>query len=181
MSKHVLLLLASLASVAALAQPGPQVARMMQTPASAFDLFLFQLYESAKCNNLVKNTNAEEADLCMTKIDYDPEANLLSVFFRVYPGAEAMEDFVDQDAPGRKRILLNLLDDTARRVGALDSWGLLHSTPVSRGLDAGEADVKAFRAELAARTTTVLSTSYSGVVHVATRHYDGRIRYFTSQ
>jgi hypothetical protein len=154
---------------------------MMQTPASAFDMFLFRLYEGAKCNNLVQNGNADEADLCMTSIAYDAETNVLSTWFRVYPGAEAMDDFVDQDAPGRKAILLKLLDDTVRRVGALDSWGLLYSTPISHGNAAAVADEKQFRAELAARTTTALSTSYDGVVYVATRHYDGSLKYFTNQ
>jgi formylmethanofuran:tetrahydromethanopterin formyltransferase len=33
----------------------------------------------------------------------------------------------------------------------------------------------------AARTTTSLSTSYDGVVYVATRNYDGNLSYFTNQ
>ena len=174
-------LLGLLTSAQLLADPGPQIARMMQTPATAFDLFLLRLYEGAKCNNLVKNTNAEEADLCLTSIDYDADANVLTTFFRVYPGAEAMDDFVNLEAEDRKQILLQLLDNTVRRVGALDTWGLLHSTPISYGSNAGNNDEKAFRAALAARTTVALSTSYSGVVYVATRHFDGSIKYFTSQ
>jgi len=181
MLRRILFILALLTSAQVAAGPSAQVERMMQTPASAFDLFLFRLYEGAKCNNLVKNTNAEEADLCLTSIGYDAKSNVLSTFFRVYPGAEAMDDFVDLDADGRRQIMLQLLDNTARRVGALDSWGLLHSTPISNGAEAGSADEKAFRAELAARTTTALSTSYDGVVYVATRHYDGTIKYFTSK
>ncbi len=182
MLKRVLLLLGLYLTVTpVLAEPGPQILRMMQTPASAFDLFLFRLYEGAKCNNLVKNTNAEEADLCMTTLDYDAGTNLLSTFFRVYPGAEAMDDFVDQDSAGRNQILLRLLDNTARRVGAVDGWGLIHSTPISYAGNRGDAAEKAFRSELAMRTSTALSTSYDGVVYVATRHPDGSIKYFTNQ
>lgn len=182
MLRCVLLLLGLYLTVTpVLAEPGPQIARMMQTPASAFDLFLFRLYEGAKCNNLVKNTNAEEADLCMTKLDYDAETNLLSTFFRVYPGAEAMDDFVDQGSAGRKQTLLRLLDNTARRVGALDGWGLIHSTPISYAGNRADAAEKAFRTELAMRTSTALSTSYDGVVYVVTRRPDGSVKYFTNQ
>ena len=181
MLKPALLLLALLLSMPLSADPGPQISTMMKTPASAFDVFLFRLYEGAKCNNLVKNDNAGEADLCMTALSYDADTNELSTFFRVYPAALAMEDFVDQDAAGRKQLLLQLLDDTVRRVGAVDSWGLLYSTPISHGSKAGDAGEKAFRAELASRTTTSLSTSYDGVVYVATRRYDGVIKYFTNQ
>ena len=163
-----------------LAGPGPNTQNMMDTPASVFDLFLFRVYEGAKCNKLVKNNNADEADLCMTSLDYDVDANLLSAYFRVYPGAEAMEDFVDEDAAGRKRILLRLLDNTASRVGAQDGWGLLHSIPLSLGNQVGGEREKAFRRELAARTSTALTTSYDGRVYRAVRHYDGRVEYSTN-
>jgi hypothetical protein len=163
------------------AAPGPAIANMMQTPASAFDMFLFRLYEASKCNNLLKNDNSDEADLCLTALGYDPDSNLLSTFFRVLPGAEVMDDFVDLESDGRKAIMLKLLETTVRRVGALDSWGLLHSTPVSHGWKPGDTAEKAFRQELAKQTSTALSTSYDGVVYVATRHADGTITYFTSK
>jgi hypothetical protein len=181
MLKSAFFVLGLLLAMRLSADPGPQIADMMKTPTSAFDLFLFRLYEGAKCNRLIKNTNADEADLCMTSLSYDSDSNVLSAFLRVYPGAEAMDEFVDEDAAGRELILLRLLDNTVRRVGALDSWGLLYSTPISHGMNSGSAHEKAFRAELAARTTVALSTSYSGVVYVATRHHDGSIKYFTSK
>ena len=151
---------------------------MMQTPASVFDLFLFRLYESAKCNNVVKNNNADEADLCMSTLSYDNEANILTVFFRVLPAAQVMEDFVDQEAEGRKQIMLQLLENTAKRVGAIDGWGLLHSLPIAFGPLPADIDEKSFRGELAKRTSTRLSTSYDGSVYIATRHHDGRVEYF---
>ena len=181
MTRNLAILFCLLIAQQAFAAPGPQTAKMMQTPATAFDMFLFRLYEAAKCNNVLKNNNADEADLCLSSIKYDTDTNILSTFFRVLPAAEVMEDFVDQDAGGRKEILLKLLDNTVRRVGAVDSWGLLHSTPVAYGRTGSVADEKSFRAELAKRTTTALSTSYDSVVYIATRHHDGSIEYFTSK
>jgi hypothetical protein len=181
MLKSVLLTLGLLTAVPVMAQSASPIESLMKTPASAFDLFLFRLYEGAKCNNMVKNNNADEADLCMTSLTYDVESRVLSAFLRVYPGAEVMDDFIDQDAAGRKLILMTLLDISVRRVGALDSWGLLYSTPISYGMESGSALEKAFRVELAARTTVALSTSYDGVVYVATRQYDGSIQYFTNE
>lgn len=165
----------------AVAQPGPAIGQMMQTPASAFDMFLFRLYEAGKCNTVVKNNNLDEGDLCLSSIQYDADKNILTAFFRVLPGAEAMDDFVDLEKDGRREILLKLLDNTARRVGAVDGWGLLHSIPLGHGAGMAVAAEKSFRAELAGRTTTKLSTSYDGVVYIATRHHDGRIEYFTSK
>ncbi len=92
-----------------------------------------------------------------------------------------MGDFVDQEFDGRKEIMLQLLENTVRRVGAIDSWGLLHSLPISYGLTVSKTVEKSFRAELAKRTSTALSTSYDGVVYIATRHQDGAIEYFTSK
>ena len=77
--------------------------------------------------------------------------------------------------------LLGLLGTTAKRFGAVDTWGLLHNLPITHGWKGGDADEKAFRGELARRTTTVLTTSFDGIVFVATRHYDGRTEYFTRE
>jgi len=74
-----------------LAEPGPAIAKMIQTPATAFDMFLFRIYEAAKCNNVLKNNNSDEADLCLSTIKYDAKKNVLSAFFRVLPGAEVMD------------------------------------------------------------------------------------------
>ena len=133
MMKRSLILIGILFALPALAAPSGQIARMIQAPASTFDMFLFRIYEAGKCNNVVKNSNSDEADLCLSSIKYDADTNVLSTFFRVLPATEAMEDFVEQDTDGRKQIMLKLLDNTVRRVGALDSWGLLHSTPISHG------------------------------------------------
>ena len=181
MKKSRLMLFGLLLVQQVFAQPGPQIENMMQTPATAFDMFLFRLYEAAKCNNILKNNNSEEADLCLTSISYDAERNILSTFFRVLPVAEAMDDFVEVEPADRKEIMLKLLDNTVRRFGAVDRWGLLHSTPISHGWKGSAVDDKLFRAELAQRTAVSLSTSYSGIVYVAKRNADGTIDYFTSK
>jgi len=179
--KSLLFLFCILFSAMLLAEPSPQIAKMIQTPATAFDMFLFRLREEAKCNNVVKNNNFDEADLCLSTLKYEADKNILSIFFNVVPGAEPMDDFIEEEAGVRKEIMLKLLDNTAQRVGAVSSWGLLHSTPMSHGLKINRADEKSFRAALAKRTTTILSTSYDGVVYIATRHFDGTIEYFTSK
>jgi hypothetical protein len=181
MFKYLAAVFITLFAQQVLAQPSPQIAKMIETPATAFDMFLYRLYEAAKCNNILKNNNTDEADLCLSSLSYDADQNVLSVFFRVLPGAEVMDDFVDLEADGRKAIMLQLLDNTAKRVGAVDSWGLLHSTPISHGWNQGMADEKLFRAELAKHTSTALSTSYDGVVYIATRLPDGTVKYRSNQ
>ena len=179
--RNGLILLLSMLAPQPLGAAEPAIARMLATPASVMDVFLLRLYEAGKCNTVVRNDNADEADLCLTTLDYDAGANRLTAFFRVLPAALAMDDFVDLDAAGRREILLQLLDNTARRMGAVDTWGLLHSTPVAYGGGVDAEAIAAFRAALAARTTVVLVTSYDGVVYRATRRFDGEVDYFRSQ
>ncbi len=181
MNKRQLLALVLGCVAPAVGAADPAIARMLATPASVMDVFLLRLYEAGKCNNVVRNDNADEADLCLTTLDYDADRNLLSAFFRVLPAAPAMDDFVDLEADGRQQIMLQLLDNTARRMGAVDTWGLLHSTPVAYGGSVDGDTIKDFRAALAARTTVALVTSYNGVVYRATRHHDGKIDYFQSK
>ena len=181
MPKLIPVLLVLLLGQPTFAAPGPQISQMMQTPASAFDMFLFRIYEAAKCNNVLKNNNADEADLCLSSIKYDIDDNILFAYFRVLPAAEAMDDFTEQDNAGRKATMLALLENTAKRVGALDSWGLIHNIPISFDLNMSNTTIKAFRAELAKRTATTLTTSYDGVVYTATRNHNGTIKYLTNQ
>lgn len=181
MKPCLLPLIALLAAMPAAAAPGGAIGRLMQTPASAFDLFLLRLYESAKCNRVVRNDNIDEADLCVSTLAYDPDGNQLNVFFRVLPFAEPMDEFVDSDADGRRDILLDLLDNTVKRFGAVDTWGLLHNLPLGFAAVAAGVDERAFRRELAARTTVTLTTSHDGTVYVAKRRFDGKIEYFTSR
>jgi len=179
-AKKLLVLFTLLIAMGNQASASPEIARMVATPVSAFDLFLFRIYESAKCNNVLKNNNADEADLCMSSLNYDADNNILSAFFRVLPGAESMDEFIEEDAARRKAILLALLNNTARRVGALDQWGLIHNLPIGYNPSFSQSTEKAFRAELANRTSTILSTSYDGVVYTATRHFDGKIEYISN-
>ncbi len=181
MNKRLILALVLGCLAPAVGAADPAIARMLASPASVMDVFLLRLYEAGKCNNVVRNDNADEADLCLTTLDYDTERDLLNAFFRVLPAAPIMDDFVDLDADGRKEILLQLLDNTARRMGAIDTWGLLHSTPVAYGGDVDADAIRAFRAALAARTTVAVVTSYDGVVYRATRRFDGEIEYFQSK
>lgn len=179
--KTLTVLFSLLISPCLLAAPDPAISKIFNTPASAFDVYLFNLYESSKCNNVVKNNNFDEADLCVNAIKYDPDKNVLTAFFNIVPGAEAMDDFVELEEDDREIILIGVLQNTAKRFGAVSSWGLLHSTPLSHGRVVSIEDEKSFKAALAKRTTTVLSTSYNGIVYIATRHYDDKIEFFSSQ
>ncbi len=68
MKKFLVILFSMLFAQPALADPGPATAKMIQTPATAFDMFMFRIYEAAKCNSVLKNNNSDEADLCLNFI-----------------------------------------------------------------------------------------------------------------
>jgi hypothetical protein len=101
----------------ALAEPSSSIAKVIEKPATAFDMFLFRLYEASKCNNVVKNNNADEADLCLSSLRYDADKNVLATFFRVLPSTMVMDDFSDLESAGRKEIMLKVPGNTASRFG----------------------------------------------------------------
>lgn len=69
----------------AYAEPSQPISKMMKTPASAFDVFLFQLYEQSKCSQgWVGNQDKDDRpDLCMTMINYNFNDNIIEMNYVV--------------------------------------------------------------------------------------------------
>ena len=57
-----------------LCEPSKPLAKLMDTQATAFDFFLFQIFERTKCQTWFGNE--DKPHMCMTVIDYDFEDNL---------------------------------------------------------------------------------------------------------
>lgn len=145
-----------------------------RTPASVLDLFLFRLLESSKCNSWVKNTNLEEADLCLTSMRFDEASQTLDLHFREHPGSDALGDFLLAEDLEREHILLERLDQVAQRAGVIGEWGLLKSIPVAVFTDTG-FDEASFREQLAARSIVHLHIQFENKVYSATRRLDGSV------
>ena len=155
----------------ALAAPSAPIASAMRTPASAFDVYMFRLYESAKCKNWI-GAQESQPDPCMTALLYDGDSDTLRMHFEMYPTNEALDDFIDTDDESREQILLGQVERLARRAGVVDTWGMLHSLPLT---EAAGFDGKAFRAALASRTELHLHVTFGSKVYTATRDVDGLV------
>ena len=57
-----------LISSTAHSEPSKPISALMDAPASAFDVFLFQLHERTKCQSWFGNK--DQPDMCMTTIKY---------------------------------------------------------------------------------------------------------------
>jgi hypothetical protein len=91
------------ASSQAMAEPSKPISAFMEAPASAFDVFILQLFEQSKCyRGWFGNTAAEkESDLCMTMIDYNFNDNLIIMNFSVRDSHEKMKGFSKGSATPR--------------------------------------------------------------------------------
>lgn len=164
----------ALSSSASQGAPSGPVQGMMDTPASAFDMFMFRLYESGKCK-LWFGDSLDEPDACISSLRYNPDSNQLDIYFRAYATAEMLGDFVEVDDDQREIIMIEATNRMASIAGARDTWGMLHSVPVRHGWSTADVDEGAFRKALAARTAIHLSVSYGTKLFLATRGLDGDV------
>ena len=76
----IILLLVSTYTVA---EPSKPIANFIKTPASAFDMYLFRLYEQSKCRKggwFISEPNNKEPNVCMpTPIEYSYEDNIIEI------------------------------------------------------------------------------------------------------
>lgn len=156
------------------AAPAAPIDAMMKTPASAFDMFLFRLYESGKCK-LWFGDSLDEPDVCITSLRYDPERDALAIYFRAFATAEMLGDFAEVDDDQREIILTEQIERVASIAGAVGDWGMLHSVAIRHGWSGSDVDEGAFRKALAARTAIHLSVSYGSTVYLTTRDADGGV------
>lgn len=161
-------------SGAARAEPSAEIAKLMKTPASVFDVFLFRLYESVKCSNWVGEVE-NEPDFCMTGLHYDNDRNVLTMHFRAYPTNEPLGDFLEVDDLERQDIMTRYIEQVARVAGVQSEWGLLQSIPFHYAGAQPIPGEAAIRSELARRTELRAFVRYEGKVYSATRYLNGKV------
>ena len=81
--KNITLLIILIFTYSAQAKPSKSIKAMMDTPVSAFDFFLYQLYDSTKCDKWYGYQQFTPPN-CMTKQpEYDEENDSLILYFRI--------------------------------------------------------------------------------------------------
>lgn len=170
------------------AAPSKPILRMLGTPVSSFDFFLFELEESCKCDKWFGNPD-RKSDPCMTVLDYNINDNLISLTFYIYDPSRStiyMKGFINSNELQKEHILRTAMERLAVVLGIAvrDSkgkrWGLIQITPIRRGWynkDFNEAELKD---EIAKRTVLILQTKYQGKLYHLKRDIDGNVVYEVS-
>src|SRR5690606_26887306 len=73
-------------------EPSKPIANFMDTPASAFDVFLFRLKENGECyQSYWGNPGGQKLALCLTGLEYRFDDNILDMKFFVSSRHEMMQ------------------------------------------------------------------------------------------
>lgn len=121
---YILLASGVLLSPSALAAPSAGIRTLLSTPASAFDVFLHQLYVAANGPAFFGGPNMNE-QLRISVITYDYDSNVINMSFHIGPEHKLMKGFNSRDIEGRKDILLRAAKDVATSLGLEARDGIL--------------------------------------------------------
>jgi hypothetical protein len=147
---------ALLLSIPALAEPTPGIKTLIATPASAFDVFLQQLYVASNGPSFFGGPNMNE-QLRIFKLDYDYGSNLISMSFHIGPEHKLMKGFSGRNLEGKKDIMLSAAKEIADSLGleARDGIlriGLIQSINIRNGWSTKDFNESRIKDEIADRT-----------------------------
>ena len=171
-----------------MARPNQPIMKMLNTPITAFDFFLFQLEEACKCDKWFGNPSTK-TDPCMTLLDYNITENIVTLNFYVHEPDRSttyMKGFINSSEAQKEQILRSAIERLAVVIGVSTResmrkrYGLIQVTPIRRGWvspDFSEADLKD---EVAKRTVITIQAKYKGKLYHIERKIDGQIFYEVS-
>jgi len=170
----------------AAAEPSKPISAMMDTPASVFDVYLFRLMEQSKCHQGWFGNSKDRTKLCMTRIDYHFDDNLIEMNFFVQERHEKKESIRTATDKQKEKILNSMMSDLARSVG-VDSdieidgkiilFGMIQLTPIRHKWSNTRFDEKAAKEEIAKRTIINLRTLVEGFIYTITRDQHGKVTF----
>lgn len=192
-TKNIFQLLITLAAFAPLvtsdgAEPSNGISKLMKTPATVSDVFLFRLYEQSKCPNQVwfgvPDPNIS-SDVCMTSIEYDYYHNLLVMNFAVGYDYKKLQGLRDKDSGEREGVLKAMISDLAKAVGAeprdigplKKRFGMFQTTPIMGDWIESGLDSNQVRDEIANVTVIHLRLPFERGANVVTRDQDGKVTF----
>lgn len=187
--KRLLLLLVLVLPAAVWAGPSKPILKMINTPVTAFDFFLYQLEESCKCDKWFGNPDSR-TDPCLTLLEYNIQENVIVMNFYVHDPSTAslyMRGFINSNASQREQIMRSAVGKLAVVVGVTERanigrrYGLIQVTPIRRGWFNQDFDEAAVKEEVADRTRLNLQTQYQGNLYQVQRKIDGQIVYEVSK
>lgn len=155
---RIVLSSALLMSASAVAAPSTGIRALLETPASAFDVFLHQLYVASNGPTYFGGSNMKE-QIRIFDLSYDYDSNLIKMSFHVGPEHKSMKGFSSRDIEGKKDMMLSAAKDIAESLGleARDGAipiriGLIQSLKIRNGWTSKDFDEEQVKDEIANRT-----------------------------
>jgi hypothetical protein len=139
-----------------IAAPSAGIRALLATPASAFDVFLHQLYVASNGPAYFGGPNMKE-QIRIFNLDYDYESNLISMSFHIGPEHKLMKGFSSRDIEGKKDLLLRASKGIAISLGleardGTNRYGLIQSLKIRNGWTSKDFDENQVKEEIASRT-----------------------------
>lgn len=175
---------ALLLCVLASAEPTPGIRTLISTPASAFDVFLHQLYLECNGAGYFGGPNMKE-QLRIFKLEYDYSSNLIVMGFHIGPDHGLMKGFNGRDLDGKKEIMLRAAKDLAESLGleARDGIlriGLIQTLPIRNGWGTKDFNESRIKDEIADRSVLELVYAWEDtVIYQVRRAQSGRYEFST--
>jgi len=165
------------------------IKRMMESPSSKFDLYIYKLSENLKCRmdrvSLSKTTQAKTP--CMTDIEYDMTGNTLIMYFYVDSSNKNMRNFRGQNKKKKEKTMSELVKNLAIELGVegqkvgdeVIRLGTIQLTPLTyyNSSDQSYGENVEFYSEIADITEINLVTNIKSKVYKATRQKSGNYIY----
>jgi hypothetical protein len=138
-----------MASLQGASAPGDGIRNLLTTPASAFDVYIYQLYIASNGPTFFGGPSMKEK-IRIFNISYDYDSNLITMSFHISPDHELMKGFNERDLEGKKGIMLRAAKKIATDIGLeprIDGLrhGLIQHVKIRNGWenkDFNEFDVK---------------------------------------
>lgn len=157
--------------------PSAPIMSLINTPASIFDVFLFNINEEARCfRDSGKIVNSQP---CITTLRYIFNENIVEMSFFASSKVEELIRLSGKTKEETESGILEILKSVSRDVGveprtSLGYSGWIQFTPIRNGWSTGNFDEGAAREELKLRTMIHLHTErLDGYRYHATRSIDG--------
>lgn len=151
-------------SVSAVAAPSAGIRSLLTTPASAFDVFLHQIYMAANGATYFGGSNMKEK-VRIFQLDYDVGTNLITMRFHISPDHETLAGFKGSTVERKKELMLGAARTIAVSLG-LDErlpgmrFGLIQAQKIRNGWANKDFNEDEVKEEIVGRTVMELINSY---------------------
>lgn len=182
LSKYLSIMSLLLLSTPVFSEPTPGIKTLIETPASAFDVFLHQLYIAANGPTFFGGADIKE-QIKIYQLDYDYESNLIAMGFHISPDDKLMRGFKNSDIEGKKDILLRAAKDIATGLGVekrdrIGRFGLIQLLKIRNGWGSADLNEAQIKEEIAKRTVIeVVYASETKVIYQVRRTQSGRYEF----